>query len=160
MSGDTGDLATSVRRLKFWGLRVVGVQDGFDTDRDGHEVMLGVSGIVSEQFRSMVRAKTSAALATRAKSGRSAGGCAYGYLLDMRPDNSKWWKLDPAAAKIVAEIFDMRMQGHGLRRIASDLNARGVPSPGSNADERCIRDARVFMSESLGGPVRVLSTPK
>jgi site-specific DNA recombinase len=132
MSRDTGDLATTVRRLKFWNLRVVGVQDGFDTARDGHEVMLGVSGIVSKQFRSMVRAKTTAALTTRAKNSRSAGGCAYGYVPIIRPDGSKWWKVDDAAAAIVAEIFEARASGAGLPSISSDLNARGIPAPGAN----------------------------
>jgi site-specific DNA recombinase len=132
VSRDTGDLANSVRRLKFWGLRVVGVQDGFDTTRDGHEVMLGVSGIVSEQFRSMVRAKTSAALTTRARNSRSAGGCAYGYVPDVKADGFKWWRVESAAAKIVTEIFEMRAAGLGLRRISSDLNSRGVPAPGAN----------------------------
>jgi site-specific DNA recombinase len=131
ISRDTGDLATSVRRMKFWGLRIVGVQDGFDTARDGHEVMLGVSGIVSEQFRSMVRHKVSAALTTRAKAGRSAGGCAYGYAPNVRPDGSKWWRVEPATAKIVEEIFEMRAAGLGLRRISADLNARGVPAAGA-----------------------------
>jgi site-specific DNA recombinase len=132
VSRDTGDLAQSVRRLKFWGLRVVGVSDGFDTDRDGHEIMLGVSGIVSEQFRAMVKYKVSAALTTRAKSGRAAGGCAYGYVPDVRPDGTKWWRVEPTAAKIVGEIFEMRAAGLGLRRISADLNERGIPAAGAN----------------------------
>ena len=147
LSRDPGDLATSVRLLKFWERRVVAVQDNFDTDAPGHEVMLGVSGIVSEQFRGMVRHKTRSALTTRAKSGRATGGAAYGYQSTVREDGSKWWNVVPEEAEYVRWIYRERAAGAGLRRIAADLNAMGVPSPGANWQrEKRRKDAKWLQS--------------
>jgi site-specific DNA recombinase len=131
LSRDIGDLAQAVKRLKFWGLRVVGVHDAFDTARDGHEVLIGVSGIVSEQYRSMVRSRTRAALMSRAKTQRAAGGVAYGYTPIARQDGSRWWAVVPAEAEIVREVYTRHAAGESGRMIANDLNQRGVPSAGS-----------------------------
>lgn len=147
LSRDPGDLATSVRMLKFWERRVVAIQDNFDTAAPGHEVMLGVSGIVSEQFRAMVRHKTRAALATRAKSGRAAGGRAYGYEAITREDGTKWRRVVPEQAEWVRWIFNERAAGAGMRRIAADLNRMGVPSPGATwAREKRREDAKWLQS--------------
>ena len=56
-----------IDRLTAKGVRVVGVQDGYDTARKGHKMQAGLSGIIGEAFREMVKDRTYAALESRAK---------------------------------------------------------------------------------------------
>lgn len=108
------DLAPLLSRLRHRGVRVLGVQDGYDSDSRTARMQAGLSGIMSEEFRAMIADRTRSALQMRAKDGKPTGGKAYA---------------DPA---IVREIFERFASGETMRGIASDLNARGVPSPGSS----------------------------
>jgi site-specific DNA recombinase len=63
-----------IDRLTAKGIRVVGVQDGYDSARRGHKLQAGLSGIIGEAFREMVKERTYAALESRAKEKRPAGG--------------------------------------------------------------------------------------
>ncbi len=132
LSRSQGDLAQTIDRLIFNGVRVVGVHDGFDTARDGHELVSGLSGIIGQQFRKMVSKKTYAALESRAKQKRPTGGKAYGY-------DSRGGVLEEQA-KNIRVIFTRTAEGASCRTIAAELNALGVPSPGSawnRSERRC-----------------------
>ena len=63
-----------IDRLTAKGVRVIGVQDGYDSARRGHKLQAGLSGIIGEAFREMVKDRTYAALESRAKAGRPTGG--------------------------------------------------------------------------------------
>jgi site-specific DNA recombinase len=107
------DLAPLLTRLRHRGARVIGVQDGFDTESRTAAMQAGLSGIMSEEFRRVVADRTRSALEMRAREGRPAGGKAYG------------------DAAIVREIFSRFAAGDTMKGIASDLNRRGIPSPGA-----------------------------
>src|SRR5688500_18611518 len=96
LSRSNGDLAKLIDRLVSKGVRIIGVQDGYDSARDGHKLQAGLSGIMGEAFREMVRDRTHAALETRAKERRPTGGKCYGYR-----QNAVY---EPEAA-IVREVF-------------------------------------------------------
>ena len=108
------DLAPLITRLRHRGVRVIGVQDGYDSDSRTARMQAGLSGIMSEEFRAMIGDRTRSALEMRAREGRPTGGKAYS---------------DPL---IVPEIFARFAAGESLKAIASDLNRRGIPSPGAN----------------------------
>jgi len=108
------DIASLLLRLRHRGVRVIGVQDGFDSDARTARMQAGLSGIMSEEFRMMVADRTHSALEVRARDGRPTGGKAYA---------------DPV---IVPEIFRRFADGESLIAIASDLNKREIPSPGAN----------------------------
>lgn len=112
------DLAPLLSRLRHRGVRVIGVQDGYDSDSRTARMQAGLSGIMSEEFRSMIADRVRSALEMRAKEGRPTGGKAYG---------------DP---EIVREIFRRFADGESLRSIANDLNRRGIPSPGADWKKR------------------------
>ena len=142
LSRSMGDLAHMIDRLTFVGLRIVGVHDGFDNTRDGHELVSGLSGIMGQQFRKMVAKKTYVALESRAKSKRPTGGRAYGY---------RDGKVDRGEAFIVNEIFGKFADGASCRTIAAELNARRIPSPGASWDRMTRRP-----SGWMGSGVRVI----
>jgi site-specific DNA recombinase len=130
LSRSQGDLAKCIDRLTFVGLRIVAVHDNFDTARDGHELVSGLSGIIGQQFRKMVAKKTYAALESRAKSRRPTGGAAYGYLAAMRSASGAV-EINESEAVIVREVFTQFAGGASCYTIAAELNARKVPSPGA-----------------------------
>lgn len=107
------DLAPLLSRVRHRGARVMGVQDGFDSDARTARMQAGLSGIMSEEFRMMVADRTRSALDMNARLGKPTGGKA----LD-----------DP---ELVREIFTRFAAGESMRAIASDLNRRGIPSPGA-----------------------------
>jgi site-specific DNA recombinase len=108
------DLAPLLARLRHRGVRVLGVQDGFDSEAQTARMQAGLSGIMSEEFRANIADRTRSALLQRAREGRATGGKAFD-----SPD-------------IVREIFARFAAGESLRAIASDLNVRGIPSPGAD----------------------------
>ena len=79
LSRSQGDLSKLIDRLVTRNVRVIGVQDGYDSARRGHKLQAGLSGILGEAFREMVKDRTYAALESRAKENRPTGGRAYGY---------------------------------------------------------------------------------
>jgi site-specific DNA recombinase len=79
LSRSQADLPKLIDRLIAKAVRVVGVQDGYDSARKGHKLQAGLSGIIGEAFREMVKDRTYAALESRAKDRRPTGGRAYGY---------------------------------------------------------------------------------
>lgn len=118
LSRSQGDLLKFIERLKFRRVEVIGVQDGYHSGSRTARIQAGLSGIMSEEFRAMIADRTRSALQTRAREGRSTGGRVYGYR-DGQPE-------------IVREIFARSAAGVGMKTIAADLNARGIPSPGAD----------------------------
>jgi len=123
LSRSMADLSKMIDRLVVKGVRVISVQDGYDSARQGHKLQAGLSGIIGEAFRDMVKYRTYSALESRAKDARPTGGRAYGY---------RNGTVDRREQSIVEEIFRRFADGASCRRIASELNERGVPSPGSS----------------------------
>ena len=68
----------------------------------------------------------SAASRTKIASGeRKSSAVPYGYIRDDNRD----WAVDPIAAKVVCEIFDMRLQGLTAKEICGKLQEAGYPTP-------------------------------
>jgi DNA invertase Pin-like site-specific DNA recombinase len=147
LSRSQGDLSKMIDRLTAKGIRVIGVQDGYDSSRRGHKMQAGLSGIIGEAFREMIKDRTYSALESRAKERRPTGGKAFAY---------RDGRVDTGEAAIVREIFERFADGASCKTIASELNRRGVPSPGSSW-KRTERRTKGWM----GSGVRViLRNPK
>jgi site-specific DNA recombinase len=144
LSRSQGDLSKMIDRLTAKGVRIIGVQDGYDSARRGHKLQAGLSGIIGEAFREMVKDRTYAALESRAKAHRNTGGRAYGY---------RDGKIDRGEAFMVLEMFGKFADGMSPRMIAADLNARRIPSPGSSWN-RTERRAAGWMGSAIRGILR------
>ena len=136
LSRSNRDLSKMIDRLVVRGIRVIGVQDGYDSSRRGHKLQAGLSGIMGEAFRDMIRERTYSAMESRARAKRPTGGKCYGYKSIAKapddPDSEKTIEIEPDQAKIVERIFSRYIEGTSYRAIASELNKDGVPSPGSS----------------------------
>lgn len=139
------DLAPLLSRLRHRGVRVIGVQDGFDSDSRTARMQAGLSGIMSEEFRAQIAARTHSALDMRAREGRATGGKCYGY---------RNGEIIPAEAAIVCEIFARVAAGEAQQAICADLNARGVPAPGSTWDRSTRRSDGVWMPPTIHAMLR------
>jgi DNA invertase Pin-like site-specific DNA recombinase len=126
LSRSQADLPKLIDRLIARGVRVVGVQDGYDSARKGHKLQAGLSGIIGEAFREMVKDRTYAALESRAKTQRPTGGRAYGY---------RNGSVDTAESEVVREIFQKYADGMSCTAIARSSTLAGFPprAPAGNA---------------------------
>lgn len=118
------ELAPLLDRLRFRGVRVVGVLDGFDSESPQARMQAGLSGLMSDELRAGIRARTHSALQMRATMGRPTGGKLYGF-------DSQGREI-PEEGVIVREIFARFASGESMKAIARDLNVRKIPSPGSS----------------------------
>jgi DNA invertase Pin-like site-specific DNA recombinase len=139
------DLDPIIRRLRHRQVRVIGVQDHFDSDAPTAGMQASMSGMVSQHTIEMISKRThSAQEEIVTKKGASAGGLAYGYKVihDLHPsavDKSgrplivaKRLEIEPKEAEVVKRVFNMYAdEGLSTLAIAAHLNAEGVPSPGS-----------------------------
>lgn len=128
LSRDQLETGRAVRMLRHWGVRLVGVSDGVDTDRKGHKVEVGLRGLMSELYLDDLAEKTHRGLMGKALQGLSAGGLPYGYRVVDAGDGSRREIVSEQAA-VVVRIYQRFAAGHSPRAIAADLNADRMPSP-------------------------------
>lgn len=129
LSRDDVELAQTLRRLTFAGVRVIGVSDGTDTARKGHKIETGLRGLMGALYLEDLAEKTHRGLTGQALAGYSAGGLPYGY--DSVPDGEQGFRrvIKENEAKWVRHIFGRYADGYSARQIADELNRLKVPSP-------------------------------
>lgn len=140
----TRDEAESIslrRRLSFWGIRLIGVSDGYDSAAKGHKLQASFRGIMNELYLDDLREKTHRGLMGQVLKGYSSGGRAYGYRRVPIEDPSRQdeygrpvitavrWVLDEEEGNWVRWIFERYAAGSSAREIAAELNQLGVASP-------------------------------
>ena len=80
-----------------------------------------------------IRSRTREALRSRVRNGQVAGGSCYGYTLERKTDavGRKYTlaSVNEQEAKIVRRIYAEHLANRGIKAIAHQLNADGVPAP-------------------------------
>lgn len=133
------ELAPLIDRLRFRSVRVIGVLDHFDSNSAHARMQAGLSGLMSDELRANIRARTHLALESRAKTARPTGGRAYGFDNAGQP-------VEPEAS-VAQELFSRYAGGEAMATIVHDLNVRGVPSPGAGWERKIRRqDGRWLIS--------------
>lgn len=111
------------------GVRLVAVNDGYDTlsgDVDG--MVLSLKNLVNDLYAKDISRKIHAAFETmRAKGQITSGHPPYGYL--RSEEDKHRLIIDPETVQVVRDIFQWRLEGHGMAQIARRLNDRRVLSP-------------------------------
>ena len=97
-----------------------------DTRQESAEWMSAILGTAAQACRSEIAHRTRRGLEGRAIKEMPTGGRAYGYQTD---DGRR--VIVPDAADVIREIFQRFANGESARAIATDFNARRVPSPGT-----------------------------
>jgi site-specific DNA recombinase len=102
------------------------VTHDLDTRTESAGMLGAVLGASSEAYRREIGRRTRRGLEGLARAQRPTGGRAYGYTVI---DGDR--RIEAAQAAIVRELFDRFAAGETLRALATDLNGRGIPSPGA-----------------------------
>lgn len=111
-----------------WGVRFVGYADNADTNNKGNKKSRQINGLVNEWYLEDLSDNIKTVLTDHRKKGKHIGSFAlYGYQKD--PEQKGHLIIDPEAAAIVHEVFELFAGGMGKMNIARLLNARGVPNP-------------------------------
>ena len=111
-----------------WGIRFVGYADNADTNNKGNKKSRQINGLVNEWYLEDLSDNIKSVLTDHRKKGKHIGAFAlYGYQKD--PEQKGHLVIDPEAATIVHEVFELFAGGMGKQNIARLLNARGVPNP-------------------------------
>jgi DNA invertase Pin-like site-specific DNA recombinase len=113
-----------------YGVRFIAIIDNIDTlkETSGEELIVGMKSIMNEAYCRDISLKTRSALASKREHGEYIGACAvYGYI--KSEENKNRLDIDDYAARIVRDIFKMKIEGVSAARIADELNRTGVLSP-------------------------------
>ena len=120
---DLAEAALIVRQLEDAGVEVISCTEGNDP------LARGMHMVISEHYSRVLSERTRAGQLERHRQGAWTGGPApYGYTSE-RSDGAARLVIDEQAAELVRWIFGRYVNGWGMKRIAADLNRRGLPSP-------------------------------
>lgn len=115
----------------FLQVRYISINDGYDS-----EAYKGTTGGLEMVMRNIVYASYSKDLSAKATAGkmqsmkkgrRTSGLPPFGYKRD--PQRKSMNVIDPEAAEIVREIFDLALGGANIGKIAQKLNDEKIPTP-------------------------------
>lgn len=119
------------RIFPFLDVRFVAITDSFDTltaERSGDGYIIPLKNILNSLYSKDISRKVSSALTTKRENGEFIGTwAAYGY----RKCAGDKHRIEPdeETAPIVRDIFQWRLSGMSVGKIARKLNEAGIPSP-------------------------------
>ena len=145
LTRSTRDLATILEDAGRRGWALLSVAEQLDTSSAAGRLVVGVLGVVGQWEREAIGERTSAAMGSMRDRKLYTGGAArYGY----RPGVDGALVEEPGEQAVLAAVRDLRAAGLSLRRVAAELEARGMLTRGGRrfdavAIQRIEADARV-----------------
>jgi len=125
LARSTRDALEISDRLSKAGADLVSITEKIDTTSAAGKMVFRMLAVLSEFETDLLSERTSMALAHLKKQGRKTGGYVpYGY--DVSDDG--YLVADPLEQEVISLIKELRYQGMSLRRIAAELNGRGLKS--------------------------------
>src|ERR1700724_1520808 len=116
------DLAELLERFQRRGVSLVSVAESLDTGSAAGRLVINIMTAVSQWEREAIGERTRDALRHKRSNGERVGNIEFGYRLS--PDRLHL-EPNPTEQRALAEIRELRRQGHTLRGIAATLNHRG-----------------------------------
>ncbi len=113
-----------------YGVRFIAINDNIDTAKDTYtdDLTISIKNIINDSYCRDISIKTRSALEAKRNNGDYVGACTiYGYKKDE--ENKNHLIIDEYAAKIVQDIFKMKIEGASASKIADELNRTGILSP-------------------------------
>ncbi len=145
LSRKLSDALLFSERLKFAGVRLVFVSQGFDSDSEQSEILMAVHGITDSQYIKELSKKTFRGLEGKVLAQLHHGGRCFGYRSVPIQDATRkdqygrpmitgaQLRVDPEQAKIVRKIFTLYAEGLSIKATTKRLNAERVESPRQRA---------------------------
>ena len=111
-----------------WDVRFVSIVDNADTANAGNKKSRQINGLINEWYLEDLSDNVRRTLYHKKQKGEWTGSFApYGYAED--PNDKNHLVVDPIAAEVVKDVFDMYLSGMGYAGISKKLNSLGIPSP-------------------------------
>ena len=135
LGGDMVRTMMVLSELVDLGVRVFYAESDSEVTLNGptEKLIQVVRGYSAEMEREKLSGRTREHLQSKARRGFVAGGKCFGYANHGVFEGDRRVHVehvvDPEQAKVVLEIFRRYAEGWGVKRIAKELNARGVPPP-------------------------------
>ena len=108
-------------------VRYIAINDGVDSAQGDNELS-ALKNLFNDAYSHDISVKTRSAIQARWNQGEYIGSCpVYGYL--KSPENKSQLVVDQDAARVIREIYRLRLEGASAKKIADELNRRGVPLP-------------------------------
>ncbi|WP_147127785.1 recombinase family protein [Shimia ponticola] len=163
ISRDQADLAGIHKRLTHFGIRIL-TADGAEADI----VQIGVASMMGALWMKGHKQKVRRGLSGNVRSGKSAGGLAYGYATVRGEPGALI--IDPDQAEVVRRIFAEVASGESARQVAIALNADGILPPrgarwsastlnGNWSRGTGILNNRLYVGERVWGHTRAVYDP-
>jgi len=147
-------------------VRLISINDRYDSKNpksDSDEIIIPFRNLINEQYLRDISIKIRSNLNVKRKNGDCVLAHApYGYVRDESKKNRL--VIDERAAKIIRDMFNMKIQGMSQQKIADRLNEIGEPAPFEYKKKRGINFNTPFQKNvtALWSPVavkRILSNP-
>jgi DNA invertase Pin-like site-specific DNA recombinase len=128
-------------RLKFAGVRLVFVSQGFDSDSEQSEILMAVHGITDSQYIKELSKKTFRGLEGRVLQSLHHGGNIFGYRSVPIEDPTRRdqydrplitgarLQVDSEEAKVIRRVFTLYADGLSIKGVTKQLNREHVQSP-------------------------------
>ena len=107
-------------------IRLVAVSDGVDSD-EGEDDFTPFKNIMNEYYAKDISRKRRIVNKMKGNAGVPLSPPPYGYI--KKPDDPRFWVVEPEAAEVVRRIYRMALEGYGLAETAAQLAADGVVNP-------------------------------
>ena len=112
-------------------VRLIAVTDNYDSQsawKTSDSIMVPMRNLLNDAYCRDISIKTRSSLDVKRRNGDFVGAFpVYGYM--KAEDNKNLLVPDPYAARVVCDIFRMRLEGASASKIASELNRLGILSP-------------------------------
>ncbi|EPZ45086.1 recombinase family protein [Alicyclobacillus acidoterrestris] len=119
---DTVDALVMLRALMASGVRVLSMEENFDSARDSAEFIFTIHSALAQAESEKTAIRVRVGAAQKARLGQWNGQPPDGYILDV---HSKHLVVDETVALTIRDIFAMYLEGYGVRKIAEALNQAG-----------------------------------
>lgn len=134
MARDLADALRTVQLLKFFGVKVVLISQGIDSDHEQAEVLIGIHGIIDSMYLKESRAKIKRGLRGQIQRGYATGRRTFGYRTTRvanpdAPDDTIGFAvaIEPREADVIRGIFEEYAAGVPVRRILERLIREQAP---------------------------------
>ena len=140
---DIADAIRVMQQLKFFGIRVIYISQGIDSDSEQADALVAVHGLIDSMFLKELAKKVKRGLAGQMDRGFSTGARQYGYDkvpvfdpsgrkdVDGRPLMlGKNIEINEEEAAVIRRMFSWAADGVGLATIVDRLNRDHIPGSG------------------------------
>ena len=119
-----------LEKLRDAGVRIISINDSIDYPTKDDWMLIQFKFLMNEFPVTDTSKKIKAIIQNRQKNGEWVCAVPYGYRMINTKEMT--YEIDPPAAEVVREIFDLYNSGWGYKRIANYLTDKGTPTPRAN----------------------------